>query len=194
MRTYHFTVLNYNVRPVIFCFYTIIWTYYSYAMIIFKSKRPKPPGGNNGNGVAYDSDDEEEDDPRTRPEELKKTHYIHREFSEITLNPRWKACEKKEGGGGSIFFLPLPCPKKIILSEAALSGDAGLVTESISDFSYTNEFTNGPGVRSAEEKDGLYNRACRGLLEHWGQGLVKIQIVDGERFNEDIFMGEVRAL
>lgn len=77
------------------------------------------------------------------------------------------------------------------MSEAALAGDAGLVSESISDFSYTNEFTNAPSIRSVEEKDGMYSRACRGLLEHWGQGLVKIQIVDGERFNEDIFMGEV---
>lgn len=142
--------------------------------------------------MAYDSDDEEEDDSRTKPEELKKTHYIHREFTEITLNPRWKAGEKKEGG--SVFYLPLPCPKKIILNEAALSGDAGLLSESISDFSYTNDFTSGPSMRSAEEKDGLYSRACRSLLEHWGQGLVKIQIVDGERFNEDIFMGEVNAL
>lgn len=160
-------------------------------LIIRKGKRPKPAGGNNGNSVTYDSDDDEEDETRTRPEELKKTHYIHREFEEITLNPRWKGSEKKEGG--SVFYLPLPCPRKIILNEASPPGDTGMVTESISDFNYTNDFTSSSSMRSTEEREGMYNRACRGLLEHWGQGLVKIQIVDGERFNEDIFMGEVRA-
>ncbi len=30
-----------------------------------------------------------------------------------------------------------------------------------------------------------------GLLNFWGDGQIKIQIIDGDRFNQDIFLGEV---
>ena len=137
-----------------------------------------------------DSDDED-DEPYGRPEELKRIHHISKEYSEVTLNPHWKDSEKKDAG--STFYLPLPCPKKVILSDR--SANDVMVSESISDFSFsvdTESSSNLNGLSAMEkERESSYQRACKALLAHWGQGLVKIQIIDGERFNEDIFLGEV---
>lgn len=125
-----------------------------------------------------------------RLEELKRIHHISKEYSEVTLNPRWKDSDKRDGG--STFYLPLPCPKKVILSDR--SANDVLVSESISDFSFSMD-TESSHLNSLslmeKEREASYQRACKALLSHWGQGLVKIQIIDGERFNEDIFLGEV---
>ena len=176
--------------------------------ILQQNRRPKGLAKNNGNSIAYDSDDEEDDDAsasRCKPEELKKTHYTHREFDEVTLNPRWKDSSGK--AGGCQFYLPLPCPKRVLLSEASLH--VPLTAESISDFSFkngssssssssssiaevqSNNNSSSSDDRAMQEKDGFHGRACRCLLDHWSQGVVVIRVVDGERFNEEIFMGEV---
>ena len=34
---------------------------------------------------------------------------------------------------------------------------------------------------------------CKGLLNSWGDGLIKVEVLDGDRFNEEIFLGEVSA-
>lgn len=164
------------------------------------------PAKNNGISIAYDSDDEEDDDAsasRSKPEELKKMHYTHKEFDEVTLNPRWKDSSGK--AGGCQFYLPLPCPKRVLLSESSLH--VPLTTESISDFSFkngssssgsssiaevqSNNSSSSGDDRAMQERDGYHGRACRCLLDHWSQGVVVIRVVDGERFNEEIFMGEV---
>jgi hypothetical protein len=137
-----------------------------------------------------DSEDED-DEPYCRSEELKRIHHISKEYSEVTLNPRFKDSEKKDGS--STFYLPLPCPRKVILSDRG-ANDV-LVSESISDFSFSmdTENSNFHGLSAVEkERESSYQTACKALLSHWGQGLVKIQIIDGERFNEDIFLGEVK--
>jgi hypothetical protein len=36
-----------------------------------------------------------------------------------------------------------------------------------------------------------HEKQCRALLNWCGDGEVKIQVIDGERFNEEIFLGEV---
>lgn len=160
---------------------------------LLQSKRPRPGGGNNSNtNVSVMDSDDEDDEPYSRSEELKRIHHISKEYSDVTLNPRWKDSEKKDGG--STFYLPLPCPKKVILSDR--SANDVIVSESISDFSFsvdTESSSNLNGMSTMEkERDLSYQRACKALLAHWGQGLVKIQIIDGERFNEDIFLGEVK--
>jgi hypothetical protein len=89
-----------------------------------------------------------------------------------------------------------------------------LTTESISDFSFKNGSSRSSSSSSRNnaegqnnnnssvgddravqererERDGYHGRACRCLLDHWSQGIVVIRVVDGERFNEEIFMGEV---
>lgn len=39
-----------------------------------------------------------------------------------------------------------------------------------------------------------YEEQCEELLKYWSGGSISIQIVDGERFNEEIFLGEVTLL
>ena len=58
-----------------------------------------------------------------------------------------------------------------------------------------NDNTNKYSNKNNNDEDNnveVYNKTCKALLDYWGQGCIKIQIIDGERFNEDIFMGEVR--
>ena len=46
-------------------------------------------------------------------------------------------------------------------------------------------------INEENDQSVQYQRTCKALMDYWGQGCVKIQVVDGERFNEDIFLGEV---
>ena len=205
-----------SLHPSVTHYHSLTHTHFHILLILLslQNRRPKGPAGNNGNSVAYDSDDEDDDDSspsRCKPEELKKTHYTHREFDEVTLNPRWKDSSGK--AGGCQFYLPLPCPRRVLLSEASLH--VPLTTESISDFSFKNGSSSSSSSSSSSnvgegqtnnnssvgddravqererEREGYHGRACRCLLDHWSQGVIVIRVVDGERFNEEIFMGEV---
>jgi hypothetical protein len=33
----------------------------------------------------------------------------------------------------------------------------------------------------------------KALMNWWGEGFIKVAVVDGDRFNQDIFLGEVRG-
>ena len=151
--------------------------------------------------------------------DLRKVHSTHRDFSELTLNPRWGSdtstmdetdtegggdgaqwsddklqdrtvSKELSGQGRAVFELSLPCPRKVMQRAAQQYHADKLVsvpssTSSASSSSRTFR-SNGSGSGSA-----LYDHACNALLEYWSHGVIKIQIVDGERFNEDIFLGEV---
>jgi hypothetical protein len=47
------------------------------------------------------------------------------------------------------------------------------------------------GQVSSDAAFSQYESTCRSHFKWWGCGAVKIEIVDIDRFNEDIFMGEV---
>jgi hypothetical protein len=158
--------------------------------MIIQARKGKPSqSSSTGNG---DTDDDDDGDG---PLQLKKVHYCHREYDEITLNPRW--CDDKNGG---TFHIPLPCPKKVILS--AVNTMRSSATVAISDLStdihVSTDYINGNSrVKKFEDEEidrNNYNKACKALLDYWGQGCIKIHVVDGERFNEDIFLGEVTLL
>eukprot|EP01031_Cornospumella_fuschlensis_P025522 gene25522-30812_t len=42
--------------------------------------------------------------------------------------------------------------------------------------------------------DSVYQEICSTWLDHWSLGQVEVEVLDRERFNEDIFMGYVRIL
>ncbi len=102
-------------------------------------------------------------------------HHISKDFEEVTQNPRW----------GSTFYLPLPCPKQLLpqlsnaeklnlLADDTPLEDAGVIAGQID------------GKQLLRRID-----ICKGLLNWWGEGFIKIAVVDGERFNQEIFLGEV---
>ena len=64
------------------------------------------------------------------------------------------------------FSLPLPCPRGVL--QAAVDG--------------------------AADTGAAYKAACDALLDFWASGFLSIQVVDGERFNQEIFLGEVTLL
>jgi hypothetical protein len=51
-----------------------------------------------------------------------------------------------------------------------------------------------PCPKSVISSTQSYEEQCEELLKYWGSGNINIQIVDGERFNEEIFLGEVSLL
>ena len=87
----------------------------------------------------------------------------------MTLNPRWN----------TTFNIPLPCPKPLA-SRRPSEADVSCSTSSPEACSASDETSRGLAV-------------CKenGLLNFWGDGQIKIQIIDGDRFNQDIFLGEV---
>ena len=49
---------------------------------------------------------------------------------------------------------------------------------------------------SADESlsDGDYELICRALLNWWSCGVLNVEVLDGERFNEEIFIGYVNLM
>jgi hypothetical protein len=70
---------------------------------------------------------------------------------------------------GETFHIPLPCPRNLILHTAA-SGNYG------------------------DNSEHTALDMSKALLSWWGEGYIKIAVVDGDRFNQDIFMGEATLL
>ena len=182
-------------------------------------KRNKGNSKNNNDSVIYDSDDSNEENNliKQKNDELKKSFYCHREFEEITLNPKWtNKVEGRDMVRNGVFYIPLPCPKKILFSSTEnipnsvnnstcdvdtiknVDSENFVNNNNNNNNNNINSENNGNnGIEKEKENinininDGQYNKACKSLLEYWSLGIIKIQIVDGERFNEDIFMGEV---
>ena len=225
-----------------------------FIFFIYQMKRNKGNSKNNNDSVIYDSDDSSEENNviKQKNEELKKSFYCHREFEEITLNPKWtNKVEGRDMVRNGVFYIPLPCPKKILFSssenvpnsvnnstcdvdtvknvnsenfvynnESNNNNDDNNKNKNNSNNNYNNNESNinnnnnnnsnnnnnnnnnvnsdnngNNGLEKEKENininDGPYNKACKSLLEYWSLGIIKIQVVDGERFNEDIFLGEV---
>ena len=98
-------------------------------------KRNKGNIKSNNDNVIYDSDDSSEEEIliKQKNEELKKSFYCHREYEEVTLNPKWtNKVEGRDMVRNGVFYLPLPCPKKILFS--SLENDPNSVNNSIYDF------------------------------------------------------------
>lgn len=107
---------------------------------------------------------------------MKKVNQLTRDFQEVTLNPVF-------GPSRGCFHVLLPSPQEYmeqLYAEAwtarssedatALGADGGELTLPMP----------------------LYTYICDTLMKDWwGKGCIKIEILDGERFNEDIFLGEV---
>lgn len=98
--------------------------------------------------------------------EMKRIHQTEKQYEQTTLNPRW----------GSSFYLFLPCPKQIFQR----------FIDEIPDFLIT--------IQDPMRKDEIYRRIRRELLDWWGAGSINITIVDGERFNDNVFLGETSLL
>ena len=96
--------------------------------------------------------------------EKRPAYKTGRDFTITTLNPRWN----------STFYLPLSCPRQIV--QAALDE----CTES--------------GIDTTNHNDELLSKVNKALIDWWSSGFISIQVIDGERFNEDIFLGEVTLL
>lgn len=65
------------------------------------------------------------------------------------------------------FSLPLPCPRALL--QSAIDG-------------------------ANNDINAAHKAACASLLDFWAGGYLSIQVVDGERFNQEIFLGEVTLL
>lgn len=88
-----------------------------------------------------------------------------RDFTTVTLNPQW----------GAAFIINLPCPRNIVQSLA---------------------YNEARQVYHPDEplSDAAYDIISRNLLQWWALGTVNVEVFDGERFNEDIFMGHIDLL
>jgi hypothetical protein len=113
--------------------------------------------------------------------DLRRVHSCHRNFAEVTLNPRFSSNGSNSGG---TFELPLPCPRRVVQTALLASKS---VSSSSSSSSSSSPFAPATGAAA-------HDAACKALLDYWAQGHVKIHVVDGDRFNEDIFLGEVSLL
>jgi hypothetical protein len=106
--------------------------------------------------------------------ELRLAHKTGKDFEIITLNPHFD----------SSFYLPLSCPKAFIHNfiekEKIRNETSGL----------DNDYS------TIDSIDLIHSRLCKELLVWWSSAgaFIKIQVVDGERFNEDIFLGEISLL
>ena len=98
--------------------------------------------------------------------EMKKVHQAVRDFEETTLNPRW----------GSSFYLFLPSPKHILQSYIDECPD---ILEIIED---------------PIKKEEIAKRISKDLLNWWSNGYINISVIDGERFNDNVFLGEINFL
>ena len=87
-----------------------------------------------------------------------------KDYTVTTLNPQW----------GAHFTLTFPCPRTAV---QALAAD----------------------LKAPYDQDGCLTDAAfesirKALLQWWSQGVVNIEVFDGERFNQEIFMGQFDLL
>lgn len=84
----------------------------------------------------------------------------------MTLNPKWNAS----------FVVNLPFSKSTLRT-------------AIERHQLQHTFNNAAGLSDAE-----YEIVCKAMLQYWSGGILEIEVYDGERFNEDIFMGKIQLL
>ena len=150
-----------------------------------------------GAGGADDDDAGDDTDPRGTSTlsasfaaqgqgDLRRVQSCHRDFAEVTLNPRFNSSSNNNGGA---FELSLPCPRRVV--QKALLASRSVSSSSTSS---TSSSSPSPFLQSGAAAAAAHDAASKALLDYWAQGLLKIQVVDGDRFNEDIFLGEVSLL
>jgi len=89
---------------------------------------------------------------------------LSRDFATYTLHPRWD--------GDCVFHLSLPTPRTLLPTQELLfAADA-----------------------SPNKNKPLDVKACAALMDWWGGGVLRVEVVDGERFNSDINLGLVDIL
>jgi len=44
------------------------------------------------------------------------------------------------------------------------------------------------------QDDEVYDKVCSNLLTNWADGIIRIEVLDGERFNTDVFLGSTSIL
>lgn len=103
---------------------------------------------------------------------LKRIYHTAKDCEELTLNPVWN----------SSFILSLPFPKMMIKSMIENNQLPYLPLASVSD------------MQAVSLSDAEYESLCRVIMQHWSSGQVLIEVCDGERFNEEIFMGQTVLL
>jgi hypothetical protein len=128
---------------------------------------------------------------------VKRVYNTRRDFAEATLNPQWRAA----------FTIPLPCYKchmiqpidPINTMEATRNNELMTPTSSTSSSTRTQE-RSGNRIgdmkkNSAAVTDEMASlQRCKGLMDYWAGGYIVVKVVDGERFNEDIHLGEFTIL
>ncbi len=96
------------------------------------------------------------------------------EFQDCTLNPSWDY----------YFRIPLPIMDSCFVNYSTPSkdGSRSLLSES-------RTFLDDSSDSLRRRK---YDADCQTHFRWWSGGILKVEVVDGDRFNDDIFMGEVR--
>jgi hypothetical protein len=89
-----------------------------------------------------------------------------KDYTTLTLNPKWNAS----------FSMTLPFSKTVL--RAAIE----------------RHQINTDNLYSSSLSDHDYDVVVKAMLQHWSSGIVEIEVFDGERFNEEIFMGKVNLL
>lgn len=95
---------------------------------------------------------------------LKKAYQGVRDFEEITLTPMWD----------TTFNISLPIPKTMLKTI-------------VDKYNFMEQ-------HDIELTESEYQAICRTVLDWWSDGNIVVEVFDGERFNEDIFMGQVVIL
>jgi hypothetical protein len=95
-----------------------------------------------------------------------------KDYNVLTFNPKWNAT----------FNFSLPCAKPVL--KTYLDRHPTIFGSSVSSSS----------ASSLSLSDSEYEGLCKALLLFWSGGIIEIEIYDGERFNEEIFMGKVTLL
>lgn len=132
---------------------------------------------------------------------LKKISHVVRDFEEMTFFPVWNAS----------FYLSLPMPRALLrsvfenvagvmfashpqsredLEAISVCAQEVLAHEKERIDSDPNLLDHVYPVYAVQLSDTQYDIITRYLLHHWAAGNVLIEVLDGERFNEDIFMGQ----
>jgi hypothetical protein len=92
-----------------------------------------------------------------------------RDYNVLTFNPKWNAT----------FNFSLPCAKPVL--KTYLDRHPSIIDSMTSS-------------SSLSLSDSEYEGLCKALLLFWSNGMIDIEVYDGERFNEEIFMGKVTLL
>eukprot|EP01034_Spumella_vulgaris_P029762 gene29762-36857_t len=115
--------------------------------------------------------------------EMKKISHLIRDFETTTLNPHWNAS----------FTLSLPCTKQMVCSLLPPGRDVLLSAMSKSGNDVGGEEDELEEIMgSLTDKEHHHLLTC--LLQWYASGTILIEVVDGERFNEEIFIGQTTVL